>query len=836
MKKMILGVFIFLIVLVIAVPFLIPTKLISDKISLAVEQNLHKKTTIQSVRFSIFPSLGINVSGLEIGTSKQDDFFVTLDSFFVQINWKPLFKKQISISKIALHKPNIELYTTQETPPVQKSQESKSNGMELNIDSLSIDDLALTIFDEKMKPSIHIAGLTENLSFNHSSSGTSSINGTTVIPVIEAHTPMGLLGKNTKIEIVKKIQADDKNLNIDELKITLGSLPISLQGKILGYSTETPDVDLKFSGGPSDIENIIGLIPSKMLPSDLKGIQSKGNLHIEGHLQGKINTSKAVESLLSSNFGLIMSLNNGSLTAPQLPKPMDHIGFAVEVGPRKAEVKNFSADFGDSMIRFSASVADYLKNPVFDFDTKSTLALTDISSLKQDLPAKNLQGSIVANLSASGASKNPMSTVLNGTIVMKAISLDYPEMKYKIENLNSTMKLANNNVAIQNLGLWINGTDLNASGRIDNPMAMMNDDKNSLLKFAITATSKNMNADQLMPPPSKDENTELPPAFYKLDGEVKATIAKLTFNRLEMTNAIGHVGIHKGLVTFNPLSIKTFGGTIALNGNVNLKNKNKPTFDLDTQLNNIAVDKALAYADNINKLLKMENSLKADIGLKAKAKGEMTKTFDLNIASLDSNGSFSLSKASIQNHPIQKAFSKYFNSDRFDKINLDHWTQTFSVEKGKININNLNFGTKDLSFKVNGWQSLDGKNDFAIDANLPQALVSKIADKLPTPIASFVSSKKQISLPFNISGETTSPTLGLNSAKLADESKDLVKDKVKQETQKLTQDLKSDAKNSLQGLVGSSKDKKSPKKSSPTKKEAVKKDVKDVQNKLKKLF
>lgn len=339
-----------------------------------------------------------------------------------------------------------------------------------------------------------------------------------------------------------------------------------------------------------------------------------------------------------------------------------------------------------------------------------------------------------------------------------------------------------------------------------------------------------------MPPPSKEEEkTSLPDSFYKLDGDAKATIQKVTFNKLAMTNAVGNIGIHKGLVTFSPLSINTFGGVVSLNGNVNLKSRNKPTFNLDTELKNIAVDKALAYADNINKLLKLDNSLKANIGLKAKSKGELTKDFDLNISSLDSAGSFSLNDAVIQNHPIQKAFSKYFKGSQFDKISVKQWTQAFSVEAGKLNVNNLNFGAQDFSFNINGWQSLEGKNDFSVDAKLPPALVSKITDKLPGPVASLISSQKQITLPFSVSGDTSSPSVGLNNDKLSGSTKDLVKDKAKAETEKLTKDLKADAKDSLKGLVGGSTDKKTGKKTAP-KKEAVKKEVNDVKNKLKKLF
>ena len=838
MKKIIIGVLVFLILLVVVAPFVIPTKFISDKISAAIEQNLHKKTTIQSVRISILPRLGVRVSELQIGTPKQDDFYVSLGSLFVELQWKPLLKKQVSISQISLNKPTIEMYTV-EAKPEQPEPAAKSDtgGMELHINSLTISEASFTMYDAKFKPTVHVEGLSEDLSFDYSADGTAAIKGKTVIPVLSVMTPAGELGKNTPIEINKDLTASPKDLSIKELKIKLGSLPISLEGSVLGYNSETPDVDLKFSGGPSDIDNIVGLVPAGMLPSDLKNVQSNGNLLVQGKLKGKINTAKAAESVQHSDFAVTINLSNGSIKAPQLEKPMSNIGFNVAVDPRKAEVKNFSADFGSSQVRFSVLVSDYLKNPVFDFTTKSSLALKDLSALHQDMPAKNLQGSVTADIQASGAAKNPMSTVLNGLVTMKDISLDYdyPGKKYTIEKFNSSLKLAQNNIILQNASLLVNGSDFSANGRIDNPMAMMNNDKNSLLKFTLNASSKNLDADKLMPPPSKEEEkTSLPDSFYKLDGDAKATITKLTFNKLAMSDAVGNIGIHKGLITFSPLSVKTFGGVIALNGNVNLKNRNKPSFNLDTELKNIAVDKALAYADNINKLLKLDNSLKANIGLKAKSKGELTKDFDLNMSSVDSAGSFSLSDAVIHNHPIQKAFSKYFKSDKFDNINVKQWTQAFSIEAGKLNVNNLNFGAQDFSFNINGWQSLEGKNDFSIDAKLPPSLTSKITDKLPAPVASLIGSQKQFTLPFSVSGDTSNPSLGLNNDKLSGSTKDLVKDKAKAETEKLTKDLKADAKNTLKGLTGGSTDKKTGKKT--TTKDNVKKEANDVKNKLKKLF
>ncbi len=824
MKKILIGIFIFLVLLIVAAPFLIPTKAISQKISAVVEEKLHKKTSIENIRFTIFPQLGLRISKLSIGQPKQSDYFVTLDSFFVQLQWMPLFKKQIHISTLEFTKPLVELYATKSTEPKPetKSDASTSN-IQLNIQKLSIDQATFTMFDEKMKPTVHVEGFSEKLSFDYASNGTSTIVGTTLIPVLAVYTPMGTLGRDTRIEIKKNLQIDANNLNIQELKINLGNLPISLQGKILDYSGDKPSVDVQFSGGPSDIDNIIGLIPSNMISSEYKNIESNGNLFVDGKIKGTIDTKNAAESIQQSDFHIAMTLKNGSVKHPQLEKPMSNISFEVDVDPKMLQVKNFHTDFGQSKVDYSAKITNYLTNPQFEFITNTILDLKDVYALHQDLPVKDLKGSVSLSLKASGNTNDLKATNVNGTIQTSAVGLQYPEMKYDVENLNSVLKLEKNNINIQNVSMLINKSDLSLRGSLINPMAMMDDKKSSVMKFALQASSKNLNADTLMPPPDdSDAPVEMPDAFYKIDGNLGFIAQKLTFNKLDMTQAKGNIGIHNGIVEFKPVSVQVFNGTVSLNGTVNLKNRKKPAFDLNTELKNIQVQKALAYADNIDKLLRLHNSLKADIGLKAKTKGELLKDYSLNINTLDSSGSFSLSNAVIQNHPIQKAFSSYFNSNAFQNIDIKQWTQAFTIENGKVNVNNLSFGAKDFDFKVNGWQSVDGKNDFAIDAKLPQALVNKIADKLPAPVAALIGSQKSITLPFSVTGDATSPQLGLDSGKMGDVAKDQLKSQLKSEATKATSSLKSEAKK----LVPT-------KKGTTPKKEDVKKKASDA---LKKLF
>lgn len=834
MKKFLLGTLIFLVVLVFAAPFLIPTKKVAQKIASVIEENVHKKTSIENVRFTIVPQLGVRVNGISIGEKGKDDYYAQLQSFFLQVQWRPLLKKQVHISTIEFSHPIVEMYATkaaasQPNPPASQS-ESKPANVKLNIQKLLIDQAMFTMFDEKMKPSVHVEGFCEDLSFNYASDGPSTLEGKTLIPVLAVSTPMGVLGRDTKIDIQKKIQFDSKNVNVQELKISLGSLPISLTGSVQNYNSDNPFVDIQFSGGPSDIENIIGLIPSNMISADLKNIQSKGNLFVEGKLKGSINTKNPAASVEKSDFAVNMTLKGGSVSHPQLQKPMENISFAIRVNPKTLTIQDFNTNFGQSVIHYSAIVQNYLTNPTFQFETNSSVDLKDVASLRQDLPVKELVGDVSVNMKATGSASNVNATILNGSITAKEIGMKYPEFNYNIEHINSIIKLDKNNVNINNLSMLINGSDLSAKGTIQNPTALMEPDRTSSVKFALQASSKNLNVDKLMPPETpEEESSELPEPFYKLDGSLGFNVQKLTFNKLEMTQGKGTLILKNGIVQFKPVSVGTFSGTVTLNGDVNLKNPKKPTFDLDTELKNVQVQKALAYAENINKLLKLDNSLSANIGLKAKAKGDLTKDYSLNMSSLSSSGSFSLTNATLQNHPIQKAFDGFFKSDQFKSFSIKQWTQAFAIKDGKLDVSNLSLGAKDFDFKINGWQSIDGKNNFDVDAKLPAALTAKIMDKLPSPVAALVKTQKQITLPFSVGGEATSPNVTLNSQKLSANTQDIAKEQLKEQTSKLTTSAKDEAKK----LIPGSKSTSTSKKPTVPKKEDVKKSVSD---KLKKLF
>jgi hypothetical protein len=95
-------------------------------------------------------------------------------------------------------------------------------------------------------------------------------------------------------------------------------------------------------------------------------------------------------------------------------------------------------------------------------------------------------------------------------------------------------------------------------------------------------------------------------------------------------------------------------------------------------------------------------------------------------------------------------------------------------------------------------------------------------------VASLIASQKQITLPLTVSGETTSPSVGINNEKLTAESKDLLKSQLKAETGKLA----NDAKSTLKDMINENS---TNKKTSPQKKD-LKKDVNSSINKIKKLF
>lgn len=106
MKKLVLGIGIFLIVLigaVCALPFLIPASTYNRVAETHLEKALGRDVTLGAdTRIMIFPNLGAKIKSVQIANADgfDDPYFMKADELAVAVKWLPLFSKTVEIASL----------------------------------------------------------------------------------------------------------------------------------------------------------------------------------------------------------------------------------------------------------------------------------------------------------------------------------------------------------------------------------------------------------------------------------------------------------------------------------------------------------------------------------------------------------------------------------------------------------------------------------------------------------------------------------------------------------------------------------------------------------------
>ena len=115
MKKVILGIFILLILLVgaiVVLPGLVPAEAYKDKIEDQLSIALDRDVTISGdVKLAIFPVLKAQTGAVQIDNMDgfTDDNFVTMEGLDARIKLIPLLSKKVEVAKFELTRPVIHL-------------------------------------------------------------------------------------------------------------------------------------------------------------------------------------------------------------------------------------------------------------------------------------------------------------------------------------------------------------------------------------------------------------------------------------------------------------------------------------------------------------------------------------------------------------------------------------------------------------------------------------------------------------------------------------------------------------------------------------------------------
>ncbi|MDR2383206.1 MAG: hypothetical protein LBD76_04900 [Prevotellaceae bacterium] len=849
MKKVfkILGIFLgSLIVLILLALFLIPV-LFKDKLTNMAKEVINENMTavvdFKSVDISIFrrfPKITISLKDLSI-VSKNEEL-ASIASFDAGINVMSYIKDGvIDLEVISLQSPKLHAKVFGDNAvnwdimkPSEKaesaSEDSGSSDFKIAIEHFSITNGSLMYEDLPSK------GLTtvNNLNFNLKGDLSNTLTSLDINTNMESINVMynGLMVvSDFSLSILGKLNADLEKMlfTLNGVEINLNRIALLADGTVKIENNDDITVDVTYGAKVASLKTLLEFIPPEFL-TDMKNIDTKGALDLKGWIKGVYN-----DKLMPQVWGEL-KVENGYIKYVNLPKSIDNINIYTKLlfdasndANTNIDVNRFHFEIGGNPFDISTNV----RTPMSDANIKALIkGKLDFELIKDAIPLEgiDLKGALTANIDFAGhmshIEKEEYDKLnLDGKLVLQNFTAVTEDIPMPIDIAKAELEFTPKYVNLTQFDVKIGESDIKASGRLENFLnyAM----KNEVLKGNIQLTSNYLNCNQIMSATAdtvtvSDTSSSTLSVIVlpsNIDFAVNASINKILYDNLNLTNAKGTVTIKDHTLYINNLSSDFAGGQIHLTGKYLAENTSSALANLEMKLHDIHVKDIATSFSMFDKILPVLKDFDGKISFDFNFSDKFDQNLSPVLLALNAVGNIKADSLKLLNQETLNKITALVGlketSNMLKKIDAN-----FSVTDGKIGIHPFPITIGGTNLMIGGEYGLDQSLNVQVDLKVPAAKVTSAVNDFISQVSgkSGVITANTVNVGIAIGGSIKSPTFGLAKAKymndspsiqqqateqakqIVEEKKQELETKAKEEAQKLANKAKEEAANKLKDL------------------------------------
>lgn len=784
-----------------------------------VETALHKKVEIKDISLSLFPTFGVELTGLKISSPKRHEFekqdFVSLDELLLDVNIFPLFKNSLEVNEVIIRRPHLYLEVNKDgvanynvpedtaivdtgkrvTAKVEVGQQASillSNFQIIDGDFEYInkkDDRHITVMNINQKTHVETSSTTEDIMMKSEWRIGGISFGSTKSYLLE-DVPLNV---DQTITYVKR----KDELVFDSVLIGIKDVALMLTGKVTETQTK-PYLNFEMKTKSTELSHLLSLVPKEFLKS-AQGLSTTGKFSFSMFVKGEITDS------LQPAFNGKFSLVGGTVKYSQLPRAITDIGVSGEF-EKNQNIGKFSVDklnlnIGNNPIEGKLSVTDF-ENPNLLAYFKGTLNLGEIGEFYPLEKGTSLGGVISSNISLSGKAKIPTSIKADGKIEFKNVSIVTSTSPKPVKNLNGVIDFNNQLIESKQLEMNIGESDLKLAFTVKNYLAMVIEKaaESGKPSASITSTSNRLRTADIVSEPSKTDqpaaakpqSAALP--FPNMDVTANVDIKKFSTDKFDFENARGTVRFSEGIVNLKNFSVNAFQGNVLTEGMLDLREPKERPFNLKLDVVGVEANSFLS------KFTSFGNSMFGKFTMNTSLKGILDDTLGIISKSLNGDGKVQMFDGRLTGYPIMAKVSEFTGINELREINFKNWSNMFTVANGKINIKDLKINSLNTDFTVNGSQGFEGTLDYTMAVKLPGSVSDRLkVGGMGGQVLNLLKDKDgRIILNLLVGGVLNKPSVGLNTKEQQKQLEGLAKQELDKKKGELENQVREEAKKILQ--------------------------------------
>jgi|GEM_PF-300221 len=584
-------------------------------------------------------------------------------------------------------------------------------------------------------------------------------------------------------------------LTIESLRLQAAQNSLSASGRIENLLDET---SRRINNMNTSLQFNLATLKD-FYPLDEDTLQLAGMLNAQATLDGKADPiERAVKS------GTI-TLDNGQIDYYEFDESLRDITFeAVLNGPRMT-INTGSFASGENNVQASGVINNYLsENRTVNLKTKGNAKLGEIRNYYSLEPnVTDLSGDADFDLTISGPPSAPASLNLSGVLSIQNGNMNGEALSQPIKNLTGRFNLSPQQASLSELTFMLGSSDVDVSGALQNYMAYLQKESKRSVTPKLTGqfSSKNLNVDELV---DWSDTTSFILELPDLNSSVQAEIGRMTVFGVDMRNLKARASTTPEQINMSEASVELFEGKASGTMRWQIPTGQPSTFNFKGVLDSLRLESFFEDYPILGQDSRFHQFISGTFSSSVDYTTKITPDLEPLIATTIFDGTFGMSKARVEDHPLQEKLISYTKINALSNVALDKWNSSLSVDDNILTINNLSLTSDDIGLELNGTQNLETeKVDFSIALLLPSRFKNTIASVITGRAADALTRDNgTIMVPLRVTGTYGNPKIQPDQT--------VIKPMVEKS-------LKDKAKNTLKGFFGRDKEEAKQDTTAPTK-------------------
>jgi AsmA-like C-terminal region len=783
--------------------------------------------------FKSFPNLTLQIENLKIdGVDKfKGVTLASIGEMDITIDIKSVIGGgKIDIKKIGLDKANIYVkilpdgtanYNIVKSEPNQaaNSNTETATNFKVGINQYYLTNSNIKYDDESMPM------LAEFTNLNHKGTG-------------DFTQDLFLLKTNTDIEKtnfvydgVRYLNQAKTNLKADlemdmpNMKFTFKENELQLNELFLGFDgfiampANDINLDLKYFTKKTDFKNLLSMVPADFT-KDLKNVDVSGKLGLDGFVKGIYNEKQM------PGFGLNLLVENGRFKYPDLPKSAENIQIKTKIiSPAGSNLDKMTIDVSKFHLELgktpqtpnTVDATLFLKTPISNPDINSTIkANLNFGSLKDVIPLEKdetLTGKVLADVTMVGKMSAIEKQQYESFKASGSINLN--DVNYKSKDYSLALKIANLLFSPQNLELTafssiVNGTDINATGKLDNYLAYAL--KDSTIHGVFNVSSNKIDLKNFMDEeepataiPAANTNSEVPSTALEIPGNIDFTLnsqfGQLIYDNVVMSNVKGTIVLKEKRATLKELNFYALDGSVKMDGYYDAKDLKNPKVNFNFGANEIDITKTAATFNTVEKLAPIAKFCKGKVSTQFSFVSNLDQKMEPNSETITGSGKLSSKDIFISGFEPLNKLAKELKIEKLAKQNIQNIDVSFSFKDGKVIVEPYDIKVDKIDANIAGSTSFKQELDYLLKLKIPREMMGAAANDLANSLLSKANSAAGsnlslgsiIKMNVKVGGTVTNPTIKPDFAGSEGSVKENIKAVVKEKVEEVKAAVKEKA-------------------------------------------